>query len=376
MSLRDYFSNNRIFTGTEKPTQGKFGVGDIIVNIGPNSAEEPMWICVEAGTPGVWELCSGVNEEEIADIVQANAISAIEYTDGVDIQIDGGNIGNMNELQTTDKSSIVGAINELLIQINTLNIKYEEMKSTVDNELQTIACVSLSLNKSTLEINGLDKSEELLATVLPSNCNEKLMWVSSDPNIATVTNGVVTTVNKGSCTIIAICGSKSAQCQLTVINTAGTLISDGVALENDLFGCICTNSSYITFSTSEQCATTRAIGDYQVLELPFSKYFSNLSDITSLNVTAFTKTSVSTVPEVIVGVKSAYAPSYGATNPFLTTNVVKMGEFIKLNGTTTKTEYTIDMTQFHGTSGYLVIGFRLYTSSQTVQMCISDITYS
>ena len=65
MSLRDYFSNNKIFTGTEKPAQGKFDAGDIIVNIGPNSAEEPMWICVEAGTPGVWELCSGVNEEEI-----------------------------------------------------------------------------------------------------------------------------------------------------------------------------------------------------------------------------------------------------------------------------------------------------------------------
>ena len=91
MSLRDYFSNNKIFTGTEKPTQGKFGVGDIIVNIGPNSAEEPMWICVEAGTPGVWELCSGVNEEEI---------------------------GNMNELQTTNKSSIVGAINELFQSAN------------------------------------------------------------------------------------------------------------------------------------------------------------------------------------------------------------------------------------------------------------------
>ena len=118
MSLRDYFSNNKIFTGTEKPTQGKFDVGDIIVNIGPNSAEEPMWICVEAGTPGVWELCSGVNEEEITNIIQSNALTAVEYTDGVDIQIDGGEIGNMNELQTTDKSSIVGAINELFQSAN------------------------------------------------------------------------------------------------------------------------------------------------------------------------------------------------------------------------------------------------------------------
>ena len=31
--INNYFSNNNIFNGTEIPTQGKFDVGDIIVNI-------------------------------------------------------------------------------------------------------------------------------------------------------------------------------------------------------------------------------------------------------------------------------------------------------------------------------------------------------
>ena len=167
MSLRDYFSNNRIFTGTEKPTQGKFGVGDIIVNIGPNSAEEPMWICVEAGTPGVWELCSGVNEEEIADIVQANALSSIDYTDGVDIQIDGGEIGNMNELQTTDKSSLVGAINELF---QSANNGKELIANAIGEPLDSNDTFSAMSN----DINGL------LSTFKTNMMNSGVMVESSD----------------------------------------------------------------------------------------------------------------------------------------------------------------------------------------------------
>ena len=173
MSLRDYFSNNKIFTGTEKPTQGKFGVGDIIVNIGPNSAEEPMWICVEAGTPGVWELCSGVNEEEIADIVQANALSAVEYTDGVDIQIDGGEIGNMNELQTTDKSSIVGAINELFQNANNGKelianaigepLDASDTFSAMSNDINSLlSTFKTNMMNSGVTVNSSDKFKSLI----------------------------------------------------------------------------------------------------------------------------------------------------------------------------------------------------------------------
>ena len=49
-----YLKNNNIITGTQIPTEGNFKTGDIIVNIGPNSASEPMWICNEGGNPGVW----------------------------------------------------------------------------------------------------------------------------------------------------------------------------------------------------------------------------------------------------------------------------------------------------------------------------------
>ena len=63
--VNNYFNNNEIMNGTAIPTEGTFNVGDIVVNVGPNASAEPMWICIEAGTPGNWEVVgAGVNNNE------------------------------------------------------------------------------------------------------------------------------------------------------------------------------------------------------------------------------------------------------------------------------------------------------------------------
>jgi hypothetical protein len=54
--LNTFFTNNKIIMGSGIPTEGTFNKGDIIVNEGPTSVEEPMWICNEGGTPGKWGL--------------------------------------------------------------------------------------------------------------------------------------------------------------------------------------------------------------------------------------------------------------------------------------------------------------------------------
>ena len=51
-----FFTENNIKVGTQIPTEGTYRKGDIVVNIGNNTANEAMWICVEAGTPGTWEV--------------------------------------------------------------------------------------------------------------------------------------------------------------------------------------------------------------------------------------------------------------------------------------------------------------------------------
>ena len=51
-----YFTNNNITVGNAIPTSGTYAKGDIVVNIGENSESEAMWICIESGTPGTWQV--------------------------------------------------------------------------------------------------------------------------------------------------------------------------------------------------------------------------------------------------------------------------------------------------------------------------------
>lgn len=56
-----YFTENRIMKGSSIPTEGTYLTGDIIINDGSISTDEPMWICNEGGTPGKWGLVGSTN---------------------------------------------------------------------------------------------------------------------------------------------------------------------------------------------------------------------------------------------------------------------------------------------------------------------------
>ena len=68
-------------------------------------------------------------------------------------------------------------------------------------------------------INSSVKTLKLTATVSPDNStNKNITWKSSNPNVATVLDGVVTAKGLGSSTITATCGGKSATVKITVKN--------------------------------------------------------------------------------------------------------------------------------------------------------------
>nr|DAZ34311.1 MAG TPA: Concanavalin A-like lectin/glucanase superfamily protein [Caudoviricetes sp.] len=76
-------------------------------------------------------------------------------------------------------------------------------------------CTSITLDKSTLSF--IDKtSQTLIATVQPSNTDDKVVWSSNHEDIASVVGGVVTAKKTGSCIITATCGNQSATCSVTV----------------------------------------------------------------------------------------------------------------------------------------------------------------
>lgn len=77
---------------------------------------------------------------------------------------------------------------------------------------------SITLNKDTLEIyNGT--SSTLIPTVTPANHTDSILWKSSNTDVATVSNGVVTGINTGNCTITAYSSANAnvkAECAVTV----------------------------------------------------------------------------------------------------------------------------------------------------------------
>lgn len=79
-----------------------------------------------------------------------------------------------------------------------------------------VACTGITLNKSQLSFAEIGESDTLIATTTPTECSDPIVWGTSNSNIATVENGLVTTVADGSCTITATCGDYSASATVSV----------------------------------------------------------------------------------------------------------------------------------------------------------------
>lgn len=75
---------------------------------------------------------------------------------------------------------------------------------------EEIPCTSIQLNTSTLSFDTVDETYQLVATVLPNDTTDVLVWESSDENVATVVNGLVTIHGIGNAIITVTCGSQSA----------------------------------------------------------------------------------------------------------------------------------------------------------------------
>ena len=77
----------------------------------------------------------------------------------------------------------------------------------------------ISLNKTSATIKP-NATLTLTATVTPSDATDKTVtWSSSNPNVASVSNGIVTGHKEGTAVITAEAGSKSATCTVTVSAT-------------------------------------------------------------------------------------------------------------------------------------------------------------
>lgn len=98
---------------------------------------------------------------------------------------------------------------------------------TVSN---TISVTSVTLNRSA---QSLEKGQRtsLSATVCPDNAtNKNVNWTSSNTGVATVSNGIVTAVSKGSARITATAADGSGKSASCVVTVTGDILVTSIAL--------------------------------------------------------------------------------------------------------------------------------------------------
>ena len=211
------------------------------------------------------------------------------------------------------------------------------------NKLDTVSfelvpCIGISLSQNTISFTTLT-SVTLSATLTPNDTTDTLTWASSDTDVATVVDGVVTAVGIGTATITVTCGNQSATCAVSV----AYIVADPVTW---LLGSCVPDTGY-TAALAANIKQFTAIGYYvdgggntttQILDdlanspayrkelhpISIPKGATTITiDVTTLPTSAFvyvafydgTKAGVSSYPEMLQGLSRVYTTtsSYPAT---------------------------------------------------------------
>lgn len=193
-------------------------------------------------------------------------------------------IGDLSELETDEKSDLVSAVNEaassggLATDIKTALLQLAQKVAYIDENGQDyyddlynalyppIPATSIALSSNSLSFASLGSTQTLTATVRPSNTTDTVTWTSSDDTIATVSDGVVTSVAYGSATITATAGSVSATCavvvaQATLTSISATYTQSGTVYDTDTLDSL-KDDLVVTSSWSDGTTSTVASADY------------------------------------------------------------------------------------------------------------------
>lgn len=110
---------------------------------------------------------------------------------------------------------------------DTMQPTLNALRAEWGGSAQEVPVQSVSLSAVTMTLNE-SESKTLTATVLPTSATSRLVvWTVTPAGFATVSNGVVTGIKAGNCTVTATAGGKSASCAVTVevVETAQLIYS-------------------------------------------------------------------------------------------------------------------------------------------------------
>ena len=121
-----------------------------------------------------------------------------------------------------------------------------------------VPCEGITLSQNSITATALGVADTLIASLTPADTTDSIIWASSDEDVATVANGVVTITGVGSAIITATCGEQSATCIVSA-----TIVIDASDLTVLHGKCMSTNSDrdYIGASPAANTRTYFASGN-------------------------------------------------------------------------------------------------------------------
>lgn len=125
------------------------------------------------------------------------------------------------------KALLLNLFENAAYKTDTMQPTLNALRAEWGGSAQEVPVQGVSLSAVTMTLNE-GESKTLTATVLPANAtNKTVVWTVSPAGFATVSNGVVTGIKAGNCTVTATAGGKSASCAVTVevVETAQLIYS-------------------------------------------------------------------------------------------------------------------------------------------------------
>lgn len=79
-----------------------------------------------------------------------------------------------------------------------------------------IPCTGFYIDESTASLPDIGSTQTLTVVKTPQNTTDEVVWTTSDADVAVVSNGVITAIGMGTCTITGTCGEYSDTVTVTV----------------------------------------------------------------------------------------------------------------------------------------------------------------
>ena len=203
----------------------------------------------------------GLNKTELAlEVGKTGTLEAkVEPSDATNKNVTWSS--SNSEVATVD-NGVVTAVSagEAIITVTTEDGgKTATCKVTV-NAPQTVPVTGVTLDKAELTLEK-GSTGTLKATVEPKNAtNNTVAWSSSNPEVATVDNGVVTAVSAGEAiiTVTTEDGAKTATCKVTV-NAPQTVPVTGVTLDKTSLDLKTGDNTTLTATVNPESATNKDV---------------------------------------------------------------------------------------------------------------------